>query len=210
MAMFRTELKRGPLMRVSYAFNLRKGREQKKDDGSTKTEYGATFILPKADTAGMAILQGMVKEAIVGEWGEKGIDKFKNGLIRNPLLDGAGKEARNKTTGEINPGLGEGVIFIRAKSNDPVKVFNKAVQPASDEEIISGHWGYPVLNVYAWHNPKNGDGVSFGITMFQFVRDDEVLGSGGSGNPDDFFERVDTGDGDAPAVGSGGAGDMFS
>ena len=208
MSMFRTEPKKGPLMRVSYAFNLRKGREQKKDDGTSKTEYGATFILPKSDTQGLALLQSMVKEAIVGEWGDKGIDKFKNGLIRNPLLDGAGKEARNKTTGEINPGLGEGTIFIRAKSNDPVKVFNKNVQPATDEEIVSGHWGYPVLNVYAWHNVKTGDGVSFGVSMFQIVREDEVLGNSGSGNPDDFFEKVDTGAGEAP-VGAGGAGDLF-
>ncbi len=191
-----------PLMRASYAFNMRKGREQTKDDGSKKMEWGATLILPKSDIVGLKKLQSMVAEVITNEWGEKGMERFKAGLIRNPILPGDGKEARNKDTGEINPGLGADVVFIRAKSNDPVKVFNKAVMPASDDEIVSGHWGYPVLNASAWHNDKNGDGVSFGISMFQFVKADESLGGEGSGgDPNAFFERIsDEGGETAPAT----------
>jgi hypothetical protein len=201
MAMFRTEAKRGPLMRVSYAFNLQKGREQKKDDGTTKTEYGCTLILPKSDTAGMAWLQGMVAEAVVGEWGEKGKDRFKAGLIRNPIIDGAAKEAYNKTTGQISPGLGPDVVFIRAKSNDKVPIFDQRKIAATLDDLLSGYWVYPVLNIYAWHNPKNGDGVSFGVNMVQIAKKDEVLGGGGfDADPDKFFETIQ-GD-DAPPAGA--------
>lgn len=201
--MFRTDPVKGPLMRLSYAQSLRTGR--KNDNGVEK--FGCTLILPKADAAGMKLLQKMVADVVQGEWGEKGVERFKQGLIKNPILVGDGKEARNKTTGEINPGLGAEFIFIRPTSNDAVKVFNAKVQPASDEEIVSGYWGYPVLNAYAWHNPQNGDGVSFGISMVQITKADEALG-GGTANPDAFFEKVDTG-GDDGAVAGGGAGDMF-
>lgn len=199
--MFRTDATRGPLMRLSYAQSLRKGREN--DQGVTK--FGCTLILPKSDAAGLKMLQAMVAEVIKGEWGDKGVERFKTGLIKNPILLGDGKEARNKTTGEINPGLGAEFVFIRPTSNEAVKVFNAAVQPASDDEIVSGHWGYPVLNAYAWHNPQNGDGVSFGIGMVQIVKADEALG-GQSADPNSFFEKVSTGD---EGAAGGDAGSMF-
>lgn len=196
----RTEPKRGPLMRISYAHGLRK--PMKNDSGVDK--YNVTLILPKADKEGLALLQSMVAETVVGEWGEKGKERFAKGLIKNPILDGGGASGLDQNTGEPKAGLGDSVIFIRPTSNDPVKVFNAAVQPASDEEIVSGHWGYPVLNCFAWHNPKNGDGVSFGISMFQFARADEVLG-GSNLDPGEFFEKVQTEAGTEGSDGSGAA-----
>lgn len=201
--MYRTEPTKGPLMRVSYAQSLRKGRAN--DKGVEK--FGCTLILPKADTAGMRLLQAMVAECVQNEWGEKGVERFKTGLIKNPILAGDGKEARNKTTGEINPGLGAEFVFIRPSSNEAVKVFNAKVQPAADDEIVSGHWGYPVLNAFAWHHPTNGDGVSFGINMIQFTKADEVLGGSGSSDPSKFFETVESDGGEDP--GGAGAGGMF-
>lgn len=200
--MARTEPVKGPLMRISYAQSLRKGREN--DNGVMK--YGCTLILPKADEAGMKMLQSMVAECVQNEWGEKGIERFKQGLIKNPILPGDGKEARNKTSGEINPGLGPDFVFIRPSSNEAVKVFNREVVPAADEEIISGHWGYPVLNAYSWHHPTNGDGVSFGLSMLQIVKEDEALG-GGARDPNDFFNTVKS-EGGAD-LGDAGAGGMF-
>ena len=201
--MFRTDVTRGPLMRISYAQSLRKPREM-----NGKVRYGCTLILPKADTAGMKALQKMIQDVVLGEWGEKGVERFKNGLIKNPILDGAGKEARNKKSGEINPGLGEGVVFIRPISNDPVKCFNKAVLPASDDEIKSGYWGHPAFNAFAWTNTENGDGISFGINMLQIVKADELLG-GGEADPDSIFEKITTDSGDNGTVGAGGAADLF-
>lgn len=204
--MYRTELAKGPLMRISYAQGMFKARAAAA--GATE-KFGATFILPKADTAGMKALQNMVAEAVKGEWDEKGIERFKKGLIKNPILDGAGKEAHDKD-GNLRAGMGEDVVFIRASSIQQPKVFNAKVLPATEDECASGFWGYPVLNVFAWHHPQNGDGVSFGVSMFQIVKEDEVLGGMGSGNPDDFFEKVDTsGDDDGASAGAGGAGDMF-
>lgn len=190
-----------PLMRISYAQSLRKGRENSRGE----MKYSPTLILPKADP-GLKLLQKMVAEVIKGEWGEKGVERFKIGLIKNPILDGAGKEARNKETGEINEGLGPDFVFIRPTSNDPVTVFNAKLQPVADDDLISGHWGYPVLNAYAWHNPENGDGVSFGISIFQFVKADEVLGGSGVRDPNAFLSVQTDGAGGVGADGDGASG----
>ncbi len=202
---YRTDAVKGPLMRLSYAQSLRKGREN--DKGVMK--FGCTLIIPKADAEGMKKLQAMVAEVVKGEWGDKGVERFKAGLIKNPILAGDGKEARNKESGDIHPGLGADVVFIRPTSNEAVKVFNAKVMPASDDEIVSGYWGYPVLNAYAWHNDQNGDGVSFGISMVQIVKEDEALGgTGGGRDPNAFFETVQT-EGGGEVTGGAGAGGMF-
>lgn len=202
---FRTDTTKSPLMRISYAFSLYTG----KVNSQGVEKFGCTLILPKADTEGLKKLQKMVADVVTGEWGEKGVERFKQGLIKNPILAGDGKEARNKESGDIHPGLGPEFVFIRPTSNEAVKTFNAKVTPASKEEIISGHWGYAAMNAYAWHNAENGDGVSFGISMFQFVKADEVLGSDGAGrDPNAFFETVSTGGGSEGSSGAGAA-DMF-
>lgn len=203
MAMFRTELTKGPLMRVSYAYGLFKPRE---NDSGNKI-YSATFILPKEDAVGMKQLQSMVAECVMGEWGEKGVERFKKGLIKNPMLDGAGKEAHDKD-GNLREGLGSDFIFIRPSSQKPPKVFDAKVLPASESDVQSGYWGYPVLNCFAWHNPKNGDGVSFGVSMFQMTKKDDVLAGSDGGDPADFFKKEAI-DADASAGSGGDASSMF-
>ena len=209
MAMYRTELKKSPLMRISYAFGLFK--PQKDDKGNETEKYATTLILPKTDTAGLKLLQGMVAEAVMGQWGEKGIEKFKKGLIKSPILDGASKAGMDKE-GEAKPGMGPEVVLIRPITYRKPKVFNAAVMPASEEEVKSGYWGYAALNALCWHNPSNGDGVSFGIDMFQVVKADEVLGGGGGADPEKFFEAVggsDDDDGPVQNTAGKGAGSMF-
>lgn len=201
---FSTEAQRGPLMRLSYAKSLRVGKMN--DRGVEK--FGCTLILPKSDVEGYRQLRNMVAAAIMGEWGDKGVERSKAGLIKNPILPGDGKEARSKESGDLHPGMGPEVVFIRPSSTRIVPVYNKLVLPAADDEVQSGFWGYAALNVFAWHNAQNGDGVSFGINGFQMVKEDEVLGGGGAFNPGGFFERVET-SGGGGSVGAGGAGDMF-
>ena len=203
MAMYRTELKKSPLMRLSYAFGLFK--PQKDDKGNDTEKYTTTLILPKSDEAGMKLLQGLVAEVVMGQWGEKGVERFKKGLIKSPILDGSSKSALDKE-GEHKPGLSDDVIFIRPITYRKPKVFNAQVMPASEDEVKSGYWGYAALNALAWHNPSNGDGISFGIDMFQVVKVDEVLGGGGGADPDKFFEAVGGSSDDTGGQTGGGKG----
>ena len=201
--MYRTELVKGPLMRVSFAQGLYTPRT----NDSGKEKYSCALIMPKSDTDGLAVLQKLVAETVEGQWGEKGIERFKKELIRNPILEGDGKEAHDKD-GNLRAGLGGEFVFIRPSSGLRPKVFNAQVLPATQEECQSGYWGYPVLNAFAWHNAKNGDGISFGINMFQVTKVDEVLGGGSGGDPDAFFEKVDTSDSSGASTG-GDASSMF-
>ena len=203
MAMYRTELKKSPLMRISYAFGLFK--PQNDDKGNPTEKYTTTLILPKPDEAGMKLLQGLVAEVVMGQWGEKGVERFKKGLIKSPILDGASKSAMDKE-GEHKPGLSDDHIFIRPITYRKPKVFNAQVMPASEDEVKSGYWGYAALNALAWHNPSNGDGISFGIDMFQVVKVDEVLGGGGGADPDKFFEAVGGSSDDTGGQTGGGKG----
>lgn len=188
-----------PLCRISYAHGL----HTINDDG----KYSVTLIIPKND---IKVLQSKVAEVVKGEWSEKGVERFKNGLIKNPILAGDGKSARNKTTGELHPGLGPDVVLIRPWTKKPVPVFGLNALPMDASEIQSGWWGYPILVAFAWHNAEQGDGVGFWINGWMHGKEDEVIGGAGSVDPNAFFksETVDTGD--TPDVGSGGAGDMFA
>lgn len=204
-SMYRTELFKGPLMRISYANGLFVPRA----NDSGKEKYSCALIVPRTDL-GVAKLQKAVAGVVENQWGEKGVERFKKGLIKNPILAGDGKEAHDKD-GNLRSGLGAEFIFIRPSSGIRPKVFNAQVLPATEDECLSGYWGYPVLNAFAWHNPQNGDGISFGINMFQVVKADEVLGGAGGGDPDQFFDKVDTsGDDDGGATtGGAGAGGLF-
>lgn len=201
MAKFRTQPITSPLCRISYAMGLHSPKQN--DQGNDK--YNVTLIFPKDQ---LSILQKAVADCVVGEWGDKGVERFKKGLIKSPILDGDSKSAHDKE-GNLKAGMGPDVFFIRPSSNDPIKCFDARVQPMDARDIKSGYWGKAALNCFAWHNAQNGDGVSFGINMFQFIKEDEILGGDGGADPTAMFavETVDT-SGEGPS-GAGGAGDMF-
>ena len=161
MAKARSDDFKSPECRLSYAGGLFKARAAA---GSAREKYGCTLIFPKS---ARAELEKIVAKVIVDEWGEKGIAKAKAGLIKSPFLAGDGKEAHNKTTGEIHPGLGPDVFFIRPTANaDRPAPFVRWRDPNTQETemtVYSGCYGKAVLTCFAWNNPQNGDGVSFGI-----------------------------------------------
>lgn len=197
---------RSPDCVVSFAFNLFKPRKANADAAE---KYGCTLIFPKS--CDRSKLDAALKHCIVETWGDKGLERARGGLIRSPFLDGEGKEARNKTTGELHPGMGPDVFFIRVSSNRavPVRYTDPNVQ-ATEEEVYSGCVGFAVLNAYAWHNDQNGDGVSFGINYFQKLRDGERLAGSGGIDPEQWHEKIAPA-GEAPAeTKSGeGAGGLF-
>jgi hypothetical protein len=184
-------------------------------NGKPVTEQQCTLIFDKSSDRSM--LDEMMREAIVAEWGDKGLEKAKAGLIRSPILAGDGKEARVKKgdkAGEIHEGLGADKFFIRVATRleAPVR-FRSATIPATfgtgDDQIKSGDYGFAVLHAYTWSNSKNGDGVSFGIDYLQKTKAGESLGGTGSAvDVDSVYETVEDA-GDAPAstkTGEGAAG----
>lgn len=202
--------------RFSYVHNMFT-RVARKDDngnpvldgnGNPVTEQQCTLIFDKSGDR--TPFEKAIKEAIVAQWGEGAIERFRNGMIRSPFLAGDGKEARSKKTGEIHPGLGPDKWFIRVATRleAPVR-FRSAHIPATngngDDQIKSGDYGFAVLHAYTWSNTKNGDGVSFGIDYLQKTKSGELLGGGGGVDVDSVFEKIED-EGNAPAETKSGAG----
>lgn len=194
---------RSPDCRLSFAHTLYK--PQKNESGTDK--WGCTLIFPKT---ARAALETHVAQVLKDTWGEAGIQRAKNGLIKSPFLAGDGKEARSKKTGELHPGMNADVFFIRPSSNRPPLVrYTDPNTPVDETVVYSGCYGFAVLNAFAWHNEKNGDGVSFGIQYFQKLRDGERLGGSGGVDPEAWYEKVEHGDAPAETRNGDGAASLF-
>lgn len=202
MAMARSADFKTPLCRLSFAQSLFKARAQE----GGKPKFGATLIFAKG--VDRKALDNAVKGVIVEQWGDKGLERAKGGLIKSPFLAGDGKEARNKKTGDLHGGMGPDVFFVRVQANEdrpPVVRYKDPNIPATLAEVYSGCYGFAVLNAFAWHNDQNGDGVSFGIQYFQKTADGEKLGGDSSVDPEKWFEQI-ADEGEAPESTKSGAG----
>ena len=206
MSMARSEDFKSPPCRLAFSQGLFKPRAAM--EGAAK-KYNATLIF---ENKYRPQLEKVIAEVITEEWGEKGLVRAKAGGIKNPLLAGDGKEARSKQNGEVHPGFGPGLFFIRCNAQEdrkPVVLWNSKEMQATQEEVYSGCYGFAVINCWAWNHPSSGDGVSFGIRMFQKTRDGEPLGGGGPLDVDKWYETIDYDEGIKDAGKAGGASSLF-
>lgn len=193
------------LCRLSFAQSLFKARAQ--EEGKPK-KFGCTLIFPKS---ARAALEAEIVKVIKEEWGDKGIAMAKAGAIKSPFLPGDGKEARNKQTGELHPGMGPDVFFIRPQSNEdrpPFVIWKDPNKQETEETVYSGCYGKAVVNLFAWTNAQSGNGVSFGLQGFQKHKEGERLGGSGRADPEKYFETIED-EGEAPEstrTGQGAAG----
>lgn len=195
-----------PTGRLSFAQSLFKPRAAEQGG---REKFGCTLIFPNEDKP--AFEKALV-EVLENQWPKDGIDRFKRGLIKSPILAGDGKEAHNKKTGVLNPGMGADVFFIRTSATvefPPAVRWRSATIPATEEEVYSGCYGFAVLNAFAWNDPRNGDGISFGIRYFQKTGEGEKFG--GDFNPEKYFQKIeDTGPAPEATKGGAGAAGLFS
>lgn len=200
---------RSPLARLSRV-NLFSPRQNKKDP-TKKAKFEVNLLYPKA--ADLSSIKAAVIEAAKAEWGDKAVELLKNGVIKQPILDGDGPQGVNKTTGERYKEL-EGMFFIRCASNLQPALLNPKVMAAVEgTHLYSGCYGYAAIHAYTWESTEQGRGVSIGISMVQHAKDGEKLG-GGQADPSKFFETIpdddNQGSGGAAADTSDGAGALFS
>lgn len=207
----RSEDFKAPLARLSYA-NLFKPRTRKNDKtGESRESYEANFVWPK--TTDISALKAAVLAAAAQEWGEeKAKDLLKKELIKQPILDGDGKQGRSKE-GEQYKELA-GCYFVRASTKIAPALFSRKVTAANEkDDLYSGCYVYPVLHAYTWESAEQGKGVSIGMTMVQMAKDGDRLGGTGERDPSKFFEKIDTDEGDGSSGGdkpADGAGGLFS
>lgn len=202
--MARSEDFKTPPCRVSYSKNL---FEPRKQNANAAPKYGCTLIF---ENKYRPELSKLVEDVMKAEFGANYAARVEQGLLKSPLIRGDGKEARNKETGELHPGMGPDVFFIRPNANEDrppvVRWKSQHVAPTMDE-VYSGCMGFAVINAYAYPARDGGiPGVALGISYFQKTGEGERLGGGGG--PVDvgkYFEKIDDA-GEAPAETKGGAG----
>jgi len=211
-AQYSEDIKTPPAI-IAYANNLFETRENK----SGRKQYGCVLLFPKA-TTDMSKISGIILEAAEKSWPGKAKERLQSELIKNPILDGDGKQGLNKETGERHPGYA-GHWFIRCNSGEkrPPKVFgsNAVSRITDDTELPSGSTVFGVINAWTWNNEEQGDGVSLNINIVQLAKKaegDEVLGGGGGGpDPEKFLEKIaDEGETPEAAKTGDGAGGLFA
>jgi hypothetical protein len=200
---------KSPLCRLSYARGLFVARSQ--EEGKPP-RFSATLIFPNAAKIEFVKLIKKLIEETPG-WGAKGFERARAGLIKNPLLAGDGKEARDNTSGEIKPGLGPDVFFIRpgaSADRAPAVWWKNPNVQETETNVYSGCYGKAILNLYSYKHPKSGDGITFGISGFQKHAEGERLGGAGPIDKEKWSETIED-DGPAPAemAGGKGAGALF-
>ena len=206
MAMARSDDFKSPPCRLAFSQGLFKPRAAA--DGAAK-KYSCTLIF---ENKWRPQLEKVIGEIIVEQWGEKGLARAKAGGIKNPLLAGDGKEARSKQDGELHPGFGPGLFFIRCNANEdrpPIVRWNSKEIDAKQDEVYSGCYGFGVINCWAWNHPSSGDGVSFGIRMFQKTRDGESIGGISPLDIDKWYEHIEGDEGLGSATSGRSADSLF-
>jgi hypothetical protein len=196
------------MCRLSYAQSLFKARSADPKDPNARKRFGCTLIFPKADRA---FFEKEIAKLIREQWGDKGIDMAKSGMIKNPLLAGDGKEARVKTgpkTGELHAGMSADVFFIRVASGEdrpPWVRWRDANRQETEETVYSGCYGKAVVNMFTWTHPTNGSGISFGIQGFQKHGEGERLSGGEGADPTKWVETIE----DTGPISGGDASGLF-
>ena len=201
---FKTEL-----CRLSYAQALFKARSQ--EEGGKK-KFSPTLIFLKSYKQ---VLEKIVAKVISEQWGLEGLKRASKMIIKSPFLAGDGKEAHSKKTGDLHPGMGPDVFFVRATANEDRQPYvwfrNPEIREVDDSEVYSGCFGKAVLNAFTWANAAGGEGVSFGISKFQKLKEGERLGNPSAEADADKWHETIADEGPAPETtkNGGGAAGLF-
>lgn len=207
MARAKSEYFRLDNMRFAFAHNLLTPKKDKQQDGSVKLSYQATLLWPKGidlmgtkEDGSVFKVSDELMRCAVEAWGDKAAQLIEAEVIKNPLLDGDGKQAVSKKDGTRYEGFaGNRFIRVSATMQYPPKVFSNKlgadgklvrITDPNSKEFYSGCYGSAVVNIFTWENDNQGKGMSFGIDMAQFAKDgDRLGGSGGGGaDPDKFLK----------------------
>lgn len=156
---------------------------------SGKEEYNLVALFP--EKANLDNLKAATKEAIEKKWGPD--PKKWPKKLRSPFRDQAEREKELEDGTKVMPdGHVKGAIFLNLKSSRMPGIIDKDRKPILDaEEFYAGCWARASVSCYAYDTAGN-QGVSFGLTNLQKVRDGEPL----SGRPkaEDEFAAIEGAD----------------
>ena len=153
-------------------------------NGEGTAKYRISMIFDPTDIAKDAdeqsrwdAIKAAVKQTAIDKWGSE------PAVYKKPFKKG--DDMKNKETGNVYDGH-EGMIILRAQSNDRPGLVDAACEPIMDQsDFYGGCYAKATFNFYAWEHPTQGKGVSAGIQNVMKVADGETF-SGKTSAEDDF------------------------
>lgn len=169
-----------PEFRLDFPSVFEPKKKNKPEDADV---YSITMIFePKED---FTDLKRIVQEAIELAWGNN-----PPSYVKKPLRKGVQKSEKHPNGYDLSkyPQY-EGKIITTASSYiTPPGVVDASVNDILDKKAIySGCYCKAEINAYGYDN-KGGEGITFGLSNLQKLRDGQVL-SGLRSNPKDVFEK---------------------
>lgn len=138
-------------------------------DGA-EPKYSVTVIVPKTDTANLALIREASKAAREARWGAKPPTN-----LRSPVRDGDEKDAAgNYVRGEEF----RNAYYMNVASKKPVDakiMMGGRIVNCPPEHLVSGYYGSVIANLYAYEAVGN-KGVSAGLNGVTITKRGEPLG----------------------------------
>ena len=138
-------------------------------DGA-EPKYSVTVIIPKTDTANVALIRDASKSAKEARWGAK-----PPTTLRSPVRDGDEKDAAgNFVRGEEF----RNSYYMNVSSKKPVDakiMMGGRIVNCPPEHLVSGYYGSVIANFFAYETAGN-KGVSAGLNGVTITKRGEPLG----------------------------------
>lgn len=154
-------------------------------------KYSCSVLVPKSDTATLAIIKEAMKNAAIAKWGS--LDKAN--AVRQ--REGFRKGLRDGDIDRPDDPAYKGHMFFNCSSKNKPQVVDGQRNPVTSPEMCrSGDYARVNVNVFGYQNA--GLGIAFGLNNVQVIARGEPL----AGGPDaaDVFDNVEG----APVVASSG------
>lgn len=215
---------------------LFQARKVNQDDANEKAKYSIVMLFrtaatPESTAAGekvvdLALPSGPNQPAMKAEvmkillkqlgpnWAEE-IKKTKGDgspMYRLPFKNGSAEDCKEpdpKAPGGFRwkPGMGPGVVYVRAASEFKPGVINAQKQEIMNpQEAYGGAYFRAQVHAY-WYDVKGNKGVTFGLDNVQLIRDGEPFG--GRQKAEDAFDAIEV-PGGATAAGAPSTADPLS
>ena len=138
-------------------------------DGA-EPKYSVTVIIPKTDTANLAVIRDASKAAKEARWGAK-----PPTTLRSPVRDGDEKDVTgNFVRGEEF----RNSYYMNVSSKKPVDakiMMGGRIVNCPPEHLVSGYYGSVIANFFAYETAGN-KGVSAGLNGVTITKRGEPLG----------------------------------
>ena len=171
---------------INCAFFTRDVYKDPETGAEGKPQYKGEIAFDPKDVTGENTIEDALIDAAVAAWGPDAEDKFINGKIISPFIDGdtlAEKREENGKSGDAYKGklvCRPNTTFNKhgQDAEGGIDVFDEEVKPitgVNQQEIYPGCYGIAGVTISCYKNNRGEKALKFYLVAFQKTRDGEKL-----------------------------------